>query len=95
MRPGLLICLVLSGCADSAHPPKTMGETQAVLDRIADKCGMPRESWKLASEDTLLFRLGPEPDREKGRCLLDGLRESKLPLKFRPAGGQIQIEPVS
>jgi hypothetical protein len=72
-----------------------MAERQAKLDAIADGCGVPRNSWKLVTEDTLLFQLGPKPDLEKGHCLLNGLRDSKLPIKFRPAGRQVTIQPQS
>jgi hypothetical protein len=57
-------------------------ERQAILNGMADRCRLPRSSWKLISESQVTLELAPGTNYEKTDCLLSELRKSKLPLNL-------------
>jgi len=59
-----------------------MQQRQAALDRIADKCGAPRNAWKLIDQDRATLEPGPYMSDARGSCLINELFKSKLPVKL-------------
>jgi len=69
-----------------------MAERQAALNKIADHCVAPRNSWKLVAADTVLLYFPEDLSHEKRICLIYGLRDARLPVKFAPGNNTITVE---
>ena len=87
-----LLSLLIIGCATDRTD--LMKQRQMAVDAIADRCGAPRDSWKLTSEDTLLFYFPDGLEREKRLCLIHGLRDDRVPVKFAAGDSTITVEEV-
>ena len=88
--------LSLVACQSADEPaPNALGHTQAVLDRIADRCRMPREVWKLRSEHQVTLQPSPDAPYEGVDCLLRELQKSKLPVRLGFVGNEAFSENVN
>jgi hypothetical protein len=75
--------LLLASCGKSAAPIVSVTQQrQAALDRIADRCGAPRNSWKLISQDQITLEQPAYTSDARGSCLINELFKSKLPVKL-------------
>jgi hypothetical protein len=60
----------------------------AVLDRIADKCGLARSTFKLVGENELHIQPSPDAEYKSLDCALGELRKAKLPVKMGFVGNE-------
>jgi hypothetical protein len=64
---------------------------QAALDRIADKCGVARSTFKLVGDDELHIKPDPTEKYERVDCALSGLRVARLPVKMGFVGNEYYV----
>ena len=88
--------LSLLACQSAEAPaPNTLQNTQTVLDQIADRCGMPREVWKLLGENQVTLQPRADAPYEGVDCLLSELQKSKLPVRLGFVGNEAFSETVN
>ena len=63
-------------------------QRQAVLDKIADKCGLPRSVFTLTGDDELTLQPESTSAYSSVDCALSEIKKSKLPLKLGFVGNE-------
>ncbi|QNP42665.1 hypothetical protein H9L15_10910 [Sphingomonas daechungensis] len=64
---------------------------QAELDRIADKCGIARNTFDLRGDEELHMKPDVNEAYERVDCALRGINESKIPFKLGLVGNEAYI----
>ena len=86
MRRALLLTplLACTSCYPATVSPK---ERQAVIDRIADECGLPRATFELLGDE---LHIKPDPNEAypKIDCALQRIEDSKIPFKLGFVGNE-------
>ena len=76
------IVMACAGCSKPAPSASALDDRQAALNAIADRCRMPRSSWKLIDETRVALDVARNTDVAKSTCLLTEFNKSHLPLKL-------------
>lgn len=79
----LLCAAACAGCGGSSlpAPPETQAEREAVLDRIASECSLPRTALTLVGEDQLRFQPAPDARFESVECVLQKVAATNIHLQ--------------
>jgi hypothetical protein len=83
-----VLLLVLGACQEKLTTPDASDGPPAVLNQIADRCGMPRSVWKLEGCDQVTIKLPPNSEYERVDCLLNEFHKAKLPLRLGFLGNE-------
>ena len=83
-------------CASCSAPgpekPLTQQEQRrAVLDQIADKCGLPRTVFELSGADELLLKPEPTASYTSVDCALREIKASKFQFKLGFVGNEAYV----
>ena len=86
MRPAIGVAAILAGCASqSSNGLSTLATQRQEARRIAQVCGLPKETLIVRDDGSLRLRPAPTESYEKVDCALARLRESGLLLRL-PTG---------
>ncbi len=90
----LLVAFGFAGCHERPpHRPATIhDQRQAVLDGIADKCGLTRSTFKLVGNDELHVQPSPDAQYERVDCALTELKKANMPVKMGFVGNEYVAE---
>ena len=95
MRLVLPLAVAAATCsACSVAPAKKMtlhDQRQNVLDRIADKCGLPRSFFSLVGDDELTPKPDPNVEYLRVDCALQGIKNSRIPFRLGFIGNEAYV----